>query len=124
MRSNFSQAERILSFPAAMMTPENVTTLVTECGADLPATPLDPASETHRVIMGGLDRADSDDLRALLLGITCQPTPLTDGRLAVKGYWSIVFEAAMATHPLLADADWITDQQLAELRYQPSGDAL
>lgn len=64
--------------------------------APLPEVPLRPDSREVLCVCGGRDQtADPLVLRAMLYPGNATVTPLSDGRLAYRGYWSLaVLDAA------------------------------
>lgn len=115
MRSDFDNAPRIYAFPVSEL--GNLAELVGTYGAELPDTPKDPASPTTRCLCGGLDREGSDDLRALKLGTTATTIPLTDGRHAFLGYWTLAAVEAVQSGNI--EAEEKSPEQFAALRPAP-----
>ena len=86
--------------------------------APLPEVPRRSDSRIVDCICGGRDQTDGPlVLRALLYPGTAAVTPLTDGRLAYRGYWSLAVIAAAEDGSI--DADELTDQEFADLRPEP-----
>lgn len=86
--------------------------------APLPEVPRRSDSRIVDCICGGRDQTDGPlVLRALLYPGTASVTPLSDGRLAYRGYWSLAVIAAADNGSI--DADELTDKEFADLRPQP-----
>jgi hypothetical protein len=70
-------------------------------------------------LLGYKDRTDSDELRAGMLGVDVRPILLTNGKLAIHGYWSVglatKWQYDKANDGELKDVDEITLEQLREL---------
>lgn len=72
--------------------------------APLPEVPLRPDSRQVMCLCGGRDQtADPLVLRAMLYPGTASVTPLTDGRLAYRGYWSIAVMNAANSGAIAAE---------------------
>jgi hypothetical protein len=108
---HFESTSRILAFPAsAIGAAGHLTELY---GAELPTVPLLPDSPVVRCLVGGLDREGSNDLRGLELGTTAITTPLSDGRHAYAGYWTVAAMEAVAQG--IVEAEEITEEQFKSL---------
>lgn len=84
--------------------------------APLPEVPRRPDSRMVPCICGGRDQTDGPlVLRALLYPGTATVTPLTDGRVAYRGYWTLAVLAAVDDY----GAEELSDEEFAALRYQP-----
>lgn len=115
---HFETSPRIVAFPAALL--GEFPALVAAYGADLPIVPARANSPTIRTLAGGRDQTDGPlTLRALDLGTTAQPTPLTDGRLAFPGYWTIAAATAL-TNGDIPGAEEITAEEFTALLPPPS----
>ena len=112
MQSDFDATPRFFAFPVSELA--RIGELVALYGSELPETPKDPDSPATRCIAGGLDREDSDDLRAMDYLTTASTTPLTDGRHASLGCWTHAILAAVASGDVIAEE--ITEAQLITLR--------
>lgn len=112
----FSKQPRIYAFTqqavAAALADESIH-------APLKTMPLRADSETIMCIAGGRDQTGGSlVLRALLYPGTATLTPLTDGRLAYRGYWTLAAIAAVEAGAI--DASELTENEFAELREKPS----
>ena len=117
---HFETTLRIIAFPADVL--GQFSALLDAYGADLPEAPARADSPTIRTLAGGRDQTDGPlILRALHLGTTAQPTPLSDGRLAFPGYWTIAAATALANGDI-DGAEEITPEQFAALIPPPSED--
>ena len=115
---HFETQLRIVAFPAGILA--QFPALLDAYGADLPETPARADSPIIRTLAGGRDQTHGPlILRALHLGTTAQPTPLSDGRLAFPGYWTIAAATALANGDI-EGASEITPEQFAALLPPPS----
>ena len=102
----------MFAFPLSELA--RIAELVALYGADLPSCPKRSDSPSIRCICGGLDREESNDLRAVSYPETAVTLPLTDGRHAFHGYWSLALLAALASGEVTGEE--ITLEQFESLR--------
>lgn len=113
---SFDTQPRILAFPAQTM---QAVLADESLHAPLPEAPLRPGSRMVPCICGGRDQTDAPlVLRALLYPGTAAVQPLSDGRFAYRGYWSLAVLDALAEG--LYEAEELSDEQYAALL--PVGD--
>jgi hypothetical protein len=111
----FDNEPRVFAFSATTM---HQVLADPDLHAPLPEVPRRSDSRIVDCICGGRDQTDGLlVLRALLYPGTASVTPLTDGKLAYRGYWSLAVIAAAEDGSI--DADELTDQEFADLRPQP-----
>ena len=108
----FSKEPKALAFDAAVI----ADVLADESlHAPLPEVPRRPGSRIVPCICGGRDQTDGPlVLRALLYPGTATVTPLTDGRVAYRGYWTLAVLAAVDDY----GAEELSDEEFAALRVQ------
>jgi hypothetical protein len=112
----FDTQPRVFAFSEEMM---QQVLADPELHAPLPEVPRRIDSRIVDCICGGRDQTDGTlVLRALLYPGTASVTPLTDGRLAYRGYWSLAVIAAAEDGSIAADE--LTDEEFADLRPQPA----
>ena len=108
----FDKQPRVLAFDAAVI----ADVIADESlHAPLPEVPRRPNSRMVPCICGGRDQTDGPlVLRALLYPGTATVTPLTDGRVAYRGYWTLTVLAAVDEY----NAEELSDETFASLRQQ------
>jgi len=112
----FDKTPRVFAFSAETM---QAVLADPAMHAPLPESPRRPDSEIVDCICAGRDQTDDPlVLRALLYPGTASVTPLTDGRLAYRGYWSIAVLDAANSGAITAEE--LTDEEFAALRDTPS----
>lgn len=114
---SFESHPRIMAFNVSLL--YDIASYVDAFGALLPQSPRRSNSRKHKVLGGYLDRDDSDDLRAARLGIDCQPTYLTGGRVAFNLYWSKSLVQSWQAGLIIAEE--LTAEQLKEQSIDPDG---
>ena len=112
----FDKKPRVFAFPEATM---QAVLADPSMHAPLPESPRRPDSEIVDCICAGRDQTDGPlVLRALLYPGTASVTPLTDGRMAYIGYWTIAVLDAAYSGAIVAEE--LTDEEFAALREQPA----
>ena len=111
----FDTQSRIYAFDAATM---EAVLADDSLKAPLSEVPLRPDSRQVMCLCGGRDQtADPLVLRAMLYPGNASVTPLTDGRLAYRGYWSnAVLDAANSG---AITAEELSEEAFAALRPEP-----
>jgi hypothetical protein len=109
---SFDNTYRILAFPAALL--QQAETFAGGYGAELSVSPLHPERGTIVTLVGHKDREGSNELRASGLMSSFSPIPLTDGRYAAGGYWSLAALAVIADFGV----EEITQAQFDALKMQ------
>jgi hypothetical protein len=108
---NFDSQPRILAFPTQTM---QAVLADESLHAPLPEAPLRPGSRMVPCICGGRDQTDGPlVLRALLYPGTAAVQPLSDGRFAFRGYWSLAVLNALAEE--MYEGEELSDEQYAAL---------
>jgi hypothetical protein len=108
---NFDTQPRILAFPAQTM---QAVLADESLHAPLPEAPLRPGSRMVPCVCGGRDQtSDPLVLRALLYPGTAAVQPLSDGRFAFRGYWSLAVLNALAEE--MYEGEELSDEQYAAL---------
>jgi hypothetical protein len=112
----FDTTYRYFAFDPALL--NDVGTLRESMG-DLADTAPDHNGEQVQTLLCGLDNAETGKLRAIQLGTTAQPITLTDGRIALGGYWTeaviAAFEAGQIDGEELTEAEVKTLQPVSDL---------
>jgi hypothetical protein len=108
---NFDSQPRILAFPAQTM---QAVLADESLHAPLPEAPLRPGSRMVACVCGGRDQTSEPlVLRALLYPGTAAVQPLSDGRFAFRGYWSLAVLNALAEE--MYEGEELSDEQYAAL---------